>query len=171
MEQSILRWGRTDWQTTEPVHVGLNFTRTMTHGEVVLLRGCRPAVEERRPRAHRLEPLERIVVRKYLEWHGHEVRTELGDCPHNRQALQFSGWVRLFSLVQGLRSAADDALLAVPNLCQDSTEACSGGVSVKAKCLAKVWEGRDRTRGQQCLELVEGVLAVLTPVEDRVFLG
>ena len=96
---------------------------------------------------------------------------ELGDCPHNRQALQFSGWVRLFSLVQSPRIAADDALLAVPNLCQDSTEACGGGVGVQAKCLAEIREGRDRTRGQQCPELVEGVLAVLTPVEDRIFPG
>ena len=86
------------------------------------------------------------MVRKYLNWHGHEVRTELGDCPHNRQALQFSAWVRLFSLVQSPRSAADDALLAVPNLGQDGTEACSGGIGIQPKFLAKVRESRDRTR-------------------------
>ena len=77
-----------------------------------------------------LMPLECIMIHIYLKWHGHEVRTELGDYPHNHQALQFSGWVRLFSLVQRPRSAADDALLAVPNLGQDSTEACSGGIGV-----------------------------------------
>ena len=96
---------------------------------------------------------------------------ELGDCPHNRQALQFSGWVRLFSLVQRPRSRADDALLAVPNLGQDSIEACSGGIGVQPEFLAKVRESRDRTRSQSRLELVECVLAVLTPVEDCIFSG
>ena len=38
-------------------------------------------MEEHRPRAHRLQPLERVVVRECLKWHGHEVRSELGDCP------------------------------------------------------------------------------------------
>ena len=42
------------------------------------------------------------MIRKYLKWHGHEVRTELGDCPHNRQALQFSGRVRLSALFRAL---------------------------------------------------------------------
>ena len=111
------------------------------------------------------------MVCKYLEWHGHEVRTEFGDCPHNRQALQFSGWVRLFSLVQSPRSAADDALLSVPNLGQDSTEACSGGIGVQLKFLAEVRESRDRTRSQSCLELVKCGLAVLALVEDRIFSG
>ena len=109
------------------------------------------------------------MVRKYLEWHGHEVRTELGDCPHNCQALQFSGWVRLFSLIQSPRSAADDALLAVPNLGQDCTEARGGAICIEAKSLAEVRESRDRTRSQSCLELVEGSLAVLAPMEDRIF--
>ena len=86
------------------------------------------------------------MVRENLKWHGHEVRTELGDCPYNRQALQFSGWVRLFSLVQSPRSATDDALLAVPNLGQDGTEACSGGIGIQPKFLAKVRESCDRTR-------------------------
>ena len=70
------------------------------------------------------------MIRKYLKWHGHEVRTELGDCPHNRQALQFSGRVRLFSLIQSPGGATDDVLLALPNLSQDGTEPCSGGIGV-----------------------------------------
>ena len=70
------------------------------------------------------------MVRVHLEWHSREVRTEFGDCPHNRQAHQFSGWVRLLSLIQSPGSAANDALLAVPYLSQDSTEACRGGVGV-----------------------------------------
>ena len=86
------------------------------------------------------------MVREYLKWHGHEVRTELGDCPHNRQALQFSGRVRLFSRIQSPGSATDDALLAVPNLGQDGTEVCSGGIGVQPEFLAEVQEGRDGTR-------------------------
>ena len=95
------------------------------------------------------------MVHKYFKWHGHVVRTELGDCPHNRQVLQLSGWVRLFSLIQSPRSAADDALLAVPNLGQDRTEACGGGVGIEVKSLAEVRESRDRTRSQSCLESLQ----------------
>ena len=84
------------------------------------------------------------MIREYLKWHGHEVWTELGDCPHNRQAFQFGGRVRLFSLIQSLRSAADDALLAFPNLSQDSTEACRRGVGVQPECLAEVRKSCDR---------------------------
>ena len=91
------------------------------------------------------------MIPKCLEWHGHEVRTELGDCPHNRQALQFGGWVRLFSLLQSPGSAADDALLAVPNLSQDSTKACSGGISVQPEGLAEVRKSSDRAGGEPCL--------------------
>ena len=83
------------------------------------------------------------MIREHLKGYGHEVWTELGDCPHNRQALQFGGWVRLFSLVQSPRSAADDALLAIPDLSQDSTEASCGGVGVQPECLAEIRESSD----------------------------
>ena len=129
------------------------------------------SVEERRPCAHGFKPLECIVIRIYLEWHGHEVRTEFGDCPHNCQALQLSGWVRLFSLIQSPRSAANDALLAVPDLRQDSTEASRGGVGVEPEFFAKIREGCDRTRGESYLQLVECSLAVLAPVEERILPG
>ena len=111
------------------------------------------------------------MIREYLKGHNHEVRTELGDCPHNRQALQFGGWVRLFSLIQSPGSAADDALLAFPNLSQDGTQACSRGVSVQPKCLAKVGEGCDRTCGKSSLQLIESCLAVLAPMEERILPG
>ena len=111
------------------------------------------------------------MIREYLEWHSHEVRAEFGDCPHNRQALQFSGRVRLFSLIQSPRSATDDALLAFPNLSQDSTEACRGGVSVQPKCLAEVGESCDRTSGKPGLQLIKCCLAVLAPMEERIFPG
>ena len=83
------------------------------------------------------------MVSVYLEWHSHEVRPEFGYCPHNSQALQFGGRVGFLSLVEGLGSAADDALLAILDLGQDSPEACGGGVGVEAEGLAKVWEGSD----------------------------
>ena len=76
--------------------------------------------------------------------------------PHNRQALQFGGWVRFFSLIQSPGSATDDALLALPNLSQDSTEACGGSVGVQPKLLAKIGEGCDRARGESSLQLVKG---------------
>ena len=111
------------------------------------------------------------MVREYLEWHSHEVRAEFGDCPHNRQALQFSGRVRLFSLIQSPRRATDDALLAFPNLSQDSTEACRGDVSVQPKCLAEVRKNCDRASGKPGLELIECCLAVLAPMEERFLSG
>ena len=83
------------------------------------------------------------MVSEYLEWHSHEVRPELGYRPHDSQALQFSGRVGLLSLVESPGSAADDALLAIVDLSQDSTEACGGGVSVQPESLAEVWEDSD----------------------------
>ena len=111
------------------------------------------------------------MIREYLKWHGHEVRTEFGDCPHNCQALQFCGWVRLFSLIQSPRSAADDAFLAFLNLSQDSTEACCGGVGVQPECLAKVRKSCDRAGGKPGLQLIKCCLAVLAPMEERIFSG
>ena len=111
------------------------------------------------------------MIREYLKWHGHEVRTELGDCPHNRQALQFGGRIRLFSLIQSPRSAADDALLAFPNLSQDSTEACCGGVGVQPECLAEIRKSCDRAGGKPGLQLIKCCLAVLAPIEERIFSG
>ena len=111
------------------------------------------------------------MIRKHLKGYGHEVWTELGDCPHNRQALQFSGWVRLLSLVQSPRSAADDALLALPNLSQDSTEACCGGVGVQPECLAEIRKSSDWAGSEPGLQLVKCCLAVFAPVEERIFSG
>ena len=86
-----------------------------------LLKGDLFQVVECRSRPHRLEPLERIMVSVYLKWHSHEVRPELGYRPHDSQALQFGGGVGFLSLVEGSGSAADDALLAIADLSQDST--------------------------------------------------
>ena len=130
MKQRVFWWCWTYWQPAEPIDVGLGLPWTMTDGKVVLLQRCRPAVKERRPRPHRLKPLECVVVSVYLEWHSHEVRPELGYRPHDSQALQSSGRVGFLSLVESPGSAADDALLAIVDLSQDSTEACGGGVSV-----------------------------------------
>ena len=100
-------------------------------------------MEERRSRSHRLEPLEHIVVSIYLKWHCHEVRPELSYRPHDSQALQFSGEVGFFSLVEGSGSATDGALLAIADLSQDCTEASGGGVSIEPESLAKIQEGSD----------------------------
>ena len=59
----------------------------------------------------------------YLEWHGHEVWTELSNGPHNGETFQFCSGVGLLSLVEQSRSAADDALLAFTDLCQDHAKA------------------------------------------------
>ena len=88
------------------------------------------------------------MVSVYLKWHSHEVRPEIGYRPHDSQALQFGGWVGFLSLVEGSGSAADDALLAIPDLGQDSAEACSGGVGVEAEGLAKVQECSDEASRQ-----------------------
>ena len=82
------------------------------------------------------------MVSEYLEWHSHEVRPELGYCPHDSQALQFSGRVGILSLVESPGSVAD-VLLAIADLSQDSTEACGGGVGVQPESLAEVREGSD----------------------------
>ena len=100
------------------------------------------------------------MVRKYLEWHSHEVRTELSHGPYNGQALQLGGGIGLLSLVEGPRSAADDALLAVVDLRQDCAEACGRRVGVQPKSLAEVGEGSDGAGSEEHLEAVEGGLAV-----------
>ena len=123
--------------------MGLGLPWTMADGEVVLLQRCGPAVKERGPPPHRLKPLECIVVSKHFKWHSHEVRPELGYCPYDSQALQLSGKVGLLSLVESPGSAADNALLAIADLSQDSAEACSGGIGVQPEGLAEVREGSD----------------------------
>ena len=143
----------------------------MMDGKVILLQRCRPAVEECRPRPHRFEPLECVVIRENLERHRHEVGSELGYRPYDCQALQFGGRVGIFSLVEGSRSAADDALLAIPHLGQNSTEARVGGVDVEAEGLAKVREGSVRASGQWGLESIEGGLTFLAPMKDRILPG
>ena len=88
------------------------------------------------------------MVSVCLEWHSHEVRPELGYCPDDSQALQLGGWVGFLSLVESPGSAANDALFAVADFSQDSTEACGGGVSIQPKSLAEVREGSDRAGRQ-----------------------
>ena len=64
------------------------------------------------------------MVGIYLEWYGQEVWTELSNGPHNGETSQFCSGVGLFSLVERSRSAADDALLAFADLCQERAKAC-----------------------------------------------
>ena len=149
MQQRVLGWCWTYGQLAEPINVGLGLPWTMTDGKVILLQRCRPAMKERGPRPHRLKPLECVVVSEYLEWHSHEVQPELSYRPHDSQAVQFSGRVGLLSLVESPGSAADDALLAIPDLSQDSTEPWGGGVSVQPESLAEVREGSDGASRKQ----------------------
>ena len=100
------------------------------------------------------------MVRKFLEWHSHEVRTELSHGPYNGQALQLGGGIGLLSLVEGPRSAADDALLAVVDLRQDCAEASGRCMGVQPKSLPEVGEGSDGAGSEERLEAVEGGLAV-----------
>ena len=59
------------------------------------------------------------MFRKYLEWHSHEVWTELSHSPYNDEAFQLGGGIGFLSPVEGSRSAADDALPAFAYLHQD----------------------------------------------------
>ena len=94
------------------------------------------------------------MVRKYLEWHSHEVRTELSHSPYNGQSFQLGGGIGFLSLVEGPRSAADDALLAIADLSQDCAEACGRLVGVQPKSLAEVGEGSDGAGSEERLEAV-----------------
>ena len=78
-------------------------------------------MQECGPRPHCFEALQGIVVSVNLEWHGHEVWSELRNGPNNGEAFQLSGGVGLFCLVEGVRCAADDVLLAFPDLSEDCT--------------------------------------------------
>ena len=111
------------------------------------------------------------MIRKYLKWHCHEVWIELSHSQHNGEAFQLGGGVGFFSLVEGSRGAADDALPAFADLCQDCAKACGRHNGVQPKRLAEVGEGSDVTGGEEHLEAVEGVLAVSAPVKDRIFPG
>ena len=122
-------------------------------------------------RAHRLQPLQRVVVGVDLKWHQHQVRSELCDGPDDGEALQFGGGIHFFRLVEGACSAADDALLAFPYLREDCAEACCRRVGIQPEWQAEVGEGSDRAGGEESLEAIEGILAIRTPVEDRIFPG
>ena len=55
-----------------------------------------------------------------FEGHGHEVWSELRNGPNNGEAFQLGGGVGFLCLVEGARRSADDALLAFPDLSEDS---------------------------------------------------
>ena len=110
--------------------MNLSLSWTMLDRKVILLQHCRPEVEQCRPGSHRLQPLQGIVVRVDLKWHGHEVGTELGHSPCNGEAFQFSGGIGFLSLVEGSRGTADDALFAFEDLGQDCAEACGRRVGI-----------------------------------------
>ena len=96
---------------------------------------------------------------------------ELCDGPDDGEALQFGGRIRFLDLVGLARCAADYALLAFLDLSEDCAEACGRHVGIQPKWEAEVGEGSDGAGGEESLEAIEGVLAVWTPVEDRVLPG
>ena len=157
------RWG-TDGQATEPIHVRLRLSGAMLHRKVILLQRSRPAVEKSGSRAHRLQPLQRVVVGVDLKWHRHQVRLELCDAPDD-------GEICFFCLVEGALRAADNELLAFPDLNEDCAEVCCRRVGIQPKWQAAVGEGSDGAGGEESLEAIEGILAVWTPVEDHIFPG
>ena len=63
------------------------------------------------------------MVRVDLEGHGHVIWSKLRNGPNDGEAFQLGGGVGLLSLVEGARSAADDVLLAFPDLSEDCAEA------------------------------------------------
>ena len=52
---------------------------------------------------------------------------------------------------------------------EDCAEACCRRVGIQPKWQAEVGEGSDGAGGEENLEAIEGVLAVWTPVEHRIF--
>ena len=120
---------------------------------------------------HRLEPLQRVMVCINFECHRHQVGVEFGNSPDDGEALQFCGGVGFLRLVDGARGTANNALLAFPDLCEDCAEACGEGVGIQPERQAEVREGGDGAGGEGGLEVVEGVLALWTPMEDRIFPG
>ena len=123
------RWG-IDGQATKPFYVCLRLPGAVFHCKVILLQCGRPAVEKSGSRSHRPQPLQRLVVGVDLKWHRHQVRSELCDGPDDGEALQLGGWVRFLCLVEGARGAADDALLAFPDLSEDCAETCGRCVGI-----------------------------------------
>ena len=122
-------------------------------------------------RPHGLEPLQSIVVRVYLEWHLHEVWSELCNGPDNGEAFQLSGGIIFFGLVQRPRCTADDAFFSFPDSHQDCAEACGRRVRVQTEGEAEVGDGGDGAGGEERFELIEGLLTVGAPMEDHILPG
>ena len=77
--------------------------------------------------------MQSVVIRVDFEGHGHEVWSELRNGPNNGEAFQLGGGVGFLGLVEGARRAADDALLAFPDLSEGCAEACNRRVHVEAE--------------------------------------
>ena len=128
-------------------------------------------MQESGPRPHCFEPLQSVVVRVNLEWHRHEVWSELCNGPNNGEAFQLSGGVGFLCLVEGATRKADDTFFAFPDLSKNRVEACSRRVRIEKEREAEVRKGSDGTGGEERFEAVESVLALGAPVEDCVFPG
>ena len=54
-------------------------------------------------------------------------------------------------------------------MCEDCAEACGGGVGIQPEWQAEVREGGDGAGGEEGLEVVEGILALWTLMENCFF--
>ena len=73
----------------------------MLHGELVLFQHGRPTMKESGSCAHRLKPLQCVVVGVDFEQLGHHVGAEFCDSPDDGEALQLRGRVGFLRLVEG----------------------------------------------------------------------
>ena len=91
--------------------------------------------------------------------------------PRRGETFQLGGEIGFFHLVEGARGAADDALLAFPDLSEDCAETCGQRVRIQPERQAEVGEGGGGDGVEESLEAVQGVLTVQAPKEDRVLPG
>ena len=124
LENGIFLGRGIDGQAAESINVRLGFPGAMLHGEVMLLQCGQPAVEKSGSRSHRFEPLHSVVVGVDFKWHLHQIRSELCEGPNNGETFQLGGGIGFFRLVEGAQCAADDALLAFPDLSEGCAETC-----------------------------------------------
>ena len=156
-------------KSAEGVHVALCTSRPVFDGEVKRLQGGGPPVQQGGTCAHCPEPLQSIMVGEYFERDGRQIGAKFINGPYNGQALYLSGRIVPFGSVQRAGGTADDAFLAILDLCQNGTKADSGCIGVQPKRERKVGVGSGGAGGESLLNLLERPLALIGPFEWGVF--